>query len=133
MDGSGGNVQLLRTLNVVEAPIVAERGTTLVPDVDFEWSADGSLRKSWGRWTDRYRGLAVTLTHGFTPEEAADVKAIVLQVVAMALSSPLGATREQAGALAVSWATTAPGVSGGLTLLERDLALLSAYRLAEDV
>lgn len=69
--------------------------------------------------------------HGYRADEVADLVAIVAQVVAIAQSSPTGATREQAGALSVSWATTAPGVSGGLTLLDRDMALLDAYRIGD--
>jgi hypothetical protein len=42
----------------------------------------------------------------------------------------MGATREQAGIYAASWATTAPGVSGGMSLLARDTAVLDTYRLA---
>ena len=41
---------------------------------------------------------------------------------------PMGATREQAGQVSVSWAYN-EGVSGGLTFTARDRALLDAYRL----
>lgn len=75
------------------------------------------------------RQLEVDVHHGYLPAEVPDLAAVVAQVVAIAQSSPSGATREQAGALSVSWATTAPGVSGGLSLLGRDLAVIEAYRL----
>ena len=76
-----------------------------------------------------FEALAVTLRHGFEPTEAADLIQVVSQVVLVACSSPMGATREQAGAISVAWATTAPGVSGGLSLLGRDQAVLDRYRL----
>ena len=95
---------------------------------DFEWSANGELRRAGGSWPTSWRSVAVEFTHGF--ESAPDVEQVVLQVVAHALSSPMGATREQAGGLSVSWATTAPGVSGGMALLARDREVLDLYRLA---
>jgi hypothetical protein len=133
LDGPGGHVLTLPTLHVTALGPVTENGAVLVeytPSVTtgvFEWSTIGTVRRTCGRWTDRYRAVSVTMTHGF--DSAPDVAQIIMQVVAQALSSPLGATREQAGALSVSWATTAPGVSGGLSLLQRDLDVLNLYRL----
>lgn len=74
-----------------------------------------------------FRAINIRLRHGFA--SVPDIQQIVQQSVALALSSPLGATREQAGQVSISWATTAPGVSGGLALLERDFQVLSAYKL----
>lgn len=133
LDGPGGHVLTLPTLHLTALPSVIENGVTLTeytsasPDGTFEWSPLGTVRRTCGRWTDRYRSIAVTMTHGY--EDAPDVAQIIMQVVTAALSSPMGATREQAGALSVSWATTAPGVSGGLSLLQRDLDVLNLYRL----
>lgn len=128
LDGPGGRELALPTLHMTALTAATNAGETL--DVStLEWSALGTVRRPGGAcWTDRYRGVQVTITHGV--EDASDVQQIVKQVVAAALSSPMGATREQAGALSVSWATTAPGVAGGLSLLGRDLAILDTYRLA---
>lgn len=132
LDGPGGDVLTLPTLHLTALTSVVEGAMTLVEYEAvtgvgvYEWSALGNVRRH-GCWTDRYRGLSVTMTHGY--DYAPDVAQIIMQVVASALSSPMGATREQAGQLSVSWATTAPGVSGGLSLLERDLAILDTYRI----
>lgn len=134
LDGPGGDVLTLPTLYLTALTSVVEAGVTLVEyDAatavgDYEWSVLGNVRR-YGFWTDRYRGLSVTMTHGF--DTAPDVAQIIMQVVSSALSSPMGATREQAGQLSVTWATTGPGVSGGLSLLERDLAVLAQYRLRD--
>ena len=106
---------------------VTESGTLLVDTTDYRWSADGSVKKTTGYWTDYYRDIDVVFTHGYN--DVADLKQIVLAAVARGLSSPTGATREQAGALSVSWATVAPGVSGGLALLQHELAILDTYRI----
>jgi hypothetical protein len=134
LDGPGGVLLQPRTLRIKTLTSITERlgGNTieLVDDVDFEWSENGEIRRLNGWWTTRYRAITLAMTHGF--EDAPDLVQIIQQVVANACASPLGATREQAGQLSVQWATTAPGVSGGLSLLERDLAVLDSYRIVGD-
>lgn len=129
LDGPGGSLLVLPTLHVVAITSITERTALLEDDVDYEWSHLGDVRRLGCRnWTDRFRSIAIDYRHGFA--NADDLKLIIQQVVANAIASPMGATREQAGQLSVSWSTTAPGVSGGLSLLERDLAILNSYKLA---
>jgi len=131
LDGPGGTVLALPTMHLVEVLSLTERGTALVEDTDFEWSEVGSVaRLGRARWTERYRAIIATIRHGY--ETADDVRQIIQQVVANALASPLGATTESAGGVAVTWAQTAPGVAGGMSLLERDLAVLNTYRLGPE-
>ena len=128
-DGSGGELLQLRTLHLVDVLEVTEHGRDAVPGDLIEWSETGTLRSPHGHWTHRFRGVTAKVKHGYPLEDLADLTAIVLQVTANALSSPMGATREQSAALAVSWGTTAPGVSGGLSLLQRDLDIVDAYKI----
>lgn len=133
LDGPAGVLLQPRTLHIKQVTSITERvyagedPVELADDVDYEWSHNGEIRRLTGWWTDRYRAITVVANHGF--EDAPDLVQIVQQVVANACASPLGATREQAGQLSVQWATTAPGVSGGLSLLERDMAILDSYRI----
>lgn len=129
VDGSGSPVLVLPTLRVEAITDVVEHGREWTPErvAELEWSEAGMVRSPGYSWTDRYRGVTITLRHGF--EDVSAVAQIVQQVVANALASPMGATSEQAGSLSVSWGSTAPGVSGGMSLLERDLATLNLYRL----
>lgn len=127
-DGPGGHLLVLPTLRLTAVGPLVERGVPLVDDVDYEWSANGEIRRLRGRWTTRYRAITATFSHGF-PAEDTPLAAIVQQVVANAVASPMGATREQAAQISIQWAQTAPGVAGGISLLERDLALLDLYRL----
>lgn len=126
VDGPGGDVLTLPTLNLTDLAAMTEDGTAL-DAATLEWSALGSVRKPAGYWTARYRGITATMTHGY--DSAPDVAQIVIQVITAALSSPMGATTESAGSFSVKWATTAPGTSGGLSLLRRDLDVLDAYKL----
>lgn len=124
LDGPGGDVLVLPTLRLVNVESLTVLGES-VEVADLEWSANGEVRRAC--WPTRWRSVVIGISHGF--DDYADVKQVLQQVVGNAISSPLGATSEQAGQLAVSWSTTAPGVSGGLSLLDRDLAVLNMYRL----
>lgn len=87
-DGPGICVLDLPTRKLIELSEIAESGTDL--DVSkLDWSENGSVRKqSGGRWSDRYRSIAVTMTHGFTEDEAADWRrAIVSMVTALSYAS----------------------------------------------
>jgi hypothetical protein len=131
LDG-GGSVLYLPSLQVNGIASVAVNGATVDPSA-YQWSRQtGNVRLTTApSWPDVWGGIEVIFNSGFA-DVPADLKQIVLQVSAMALSSPTGATREQAGAVAMAWATTAPGVSGGLTLLDRDRANLAAYKLTAE-
>ncbi|WNO28723.1 head-to-tail adaptor [Microbacterium phage FlameThrower] len=129
LDG-GGSVLYLPSLKVNSVASVLVDGVAFT---DFEWSRrTGNLRrKGGGHFPDIWGGIVVTFNSGFETAPA-DLKEVVLQVSSIALSSPTGATREQAGQVAMSWATTAPGVAGGLSLLGRDLAIVNTYRLPKE-
>lgn len=128
LDGPGGRLLTLPTLNLADVSAVVENGTLLASD-SYKWSADGLVRKVSGRWTDDYRSIQVSIVHGYEEWDAADVVSVALAVVTRQLSSPTGATREQAGQVSVSWALTAPGVSGGIALLENERSVLDHYRI----
>lgn len=131
LDG-GGQVLYLPSLQVNSITSVTIRGIEL-PSTDYEWSRrTGNIRQiaGWG-FPETWGGIEVTFNSGYDAIPA-DLKQITMQVVSLALSSPTGATREQAGQVAMSWGTTAPGVAGGLTLLERDLATISAYLVPKE-
>ena len=126
LDGEGGRSLTLPTLHVTEVKGLVVDGSTIDP-VDFDWSESGQIMLRCGQFPDRYRSVRVTVRHGF--DSVSDVTQVVQQVAANAVSSALGATREQAGGVSITWALTAPNVSGGVSLLARDLESLSAYRL----
>lgn len=126
LDGNGGRVIALNTLHMTDVTEVKANGV-VVPSDSYDWSALGNIELRGGQWPRRYRAIEVTLTHGY--DEADDVAQIIKQVCAAAISSPMGATREQAGQVSVSWAMTAPNTAGGLSLLRRDLDVLDLYRI----
>jgi len=129
----GGTAELfLPTLKLNSVESITVEDVPLA-DTDFEWSRiTGNVRrKDLSAFPEVWGGIVVDYNSGYAavPEE---LKQIVLQVSALALSSPTGATKEQAGQVAMSWGTTAPGVAGGLTLLDRDYSVLSKYVLPKE-
>jgi hypothetical protein len=128
-DGPGGQLLLLPTGRLLEILTATDAGTDVdVSTLDFSRHGMVSRRDAYG-WTNRFGAVSVRVRHGFDLADVPDVAQIVKQVTANALASPMGATREQAGTVSVAWATTAPGVSGGLSLLQRDLDVLAAFKI----
>lgn len=122
LDTDGGSLITLPTLHLSDV-------TVSIDDEeidDYEWSSIGTLKRRCG-WPNAYRAVTVEATHGFDDVPVIDelVKTMVLRHV----MSPTGAIREQAGAIAVTWAMTAPNSAGGLVLLEPEKASLTPYRL----
>lgn len=127
LDGRGGNMQRLPSGHVVDVATVKDGDTVLVFKTDYRWTQAGLLSRSHGTWSPHFRDVEVTMSHGYG--DVPDLVGLVHSVVSRAMASPLGATREQAGAMAVTWATTAPGVSGGLALMTNEMQILSSYKI----
>lgn len=128
VDGPGGDVLLLPTGRLLSLVEVTDGGRQ-VPVSSLDVSAAGMIGRPAGHWSGRFGAVTARVRHGHDLAAVPDVAQIVRQVVANALSSPMGVTREQAGAISVSWSMTAPNVSGGLSLLARDLDVLNEYRI----
>lgn len=127
LDGRGGHIQRLPTLHLVEVLKVTDSGRELAYRDDYRWSEMGLLQRMHGRWSCHFRDIEVTAVHGH--EDVPDIIAMILSVIARTMASPMGATREQAGAMSVTWANTSPGVAGGMVLLKSELAMLASFRL----
>lgn len=127
VDGQGGHVLALPTLHLTAVATVSNGDDDVSAD-NFDWSESGYLELRCGHWTCRPRGVTAAITHGYE-QAPADVIGVIMQIAARASSSPAGITREQAGSVSFSYALTAPGVSGGVALLEHERTILDHYRL----
>lgn len=127
LDGPGGELLELRTKRLQNVKSLTENGVGLIPDVDFEWSPSGLLRKRC--WTERFRSIVVEVEHGFT--SAPDLLELVYGLATRAASSPSGAVQDTAGPFTVTSAQVAPGVAGGIALMAHEKAVLDPYRLAD--
>lgn len=128
VDGPGGSVLHLPTGRLRSLVEVTDAGAP-IPVEGLDASAAGMIERRSGSWSSRFSGVTARVRHGHDVEAVADVSQIVLQVVANALSSPMGVTTETAGAMSVTWSMTGPNVAGGLSLLGRDLAVLDKYKI----
>ncbi|MCR2051815.1 hypothetical protein NSA19_02890 [Actinomyces bowdenii] len=117
LDGNGGAVMQLPSLQVLKVTGVKALGEP----IEVDWSADGMIEARRGRFPARFRSVEVTLQHGYATAPA--VAAVITQAVLGAAASPMGATREQAGQVAVSWART------GLALNLDDMGLIRPYMI----
>lgn len=129
LDGPGGRILHLPTMKLLNLVSVTELGVAVdLAGESHDWSELGLVEKRDGTfWTDRFRKVVVVMDHGHA--NIADLKFLTLSLVARGLSSPLGATREQAGSMSIQWATPTPGVAGGLVPLPAELRIMDRYRL----
>lgn len=64
LDSDGGDLLLLKTCHVTDVLRVSVAGTELTAD-QYEWSADGMIRRLSGCWPRGFRRVEVSMTHGF--------------------------------------------------------------------
>lgn len=81
VDGPGGRVLSLPTLNLSSVTSVTELGSAVdVTKLDRS-RRKGTLTKRSGWWTCRDGAISATITHGFTEAEAADWRAAIIELV----------------------------------------------------
>lgn len=128
LDGKGSRHMWLPTLQVNDITSVTNAGDEVDLTDDLDWSATGYLELRCGTWTQRPRQVVVTLNHGYEdiPDELIEV---IVSIASRAMSSPSGAIRSTTGPFSAEWSAVAPGVAGGLALLQHERAVLDSYKL----
>lgn len=116
LDGSGTSAMLLPTLRLTDLTAVTEDGVDVDLDT-LEWSAAGIIRR-WCAWTCRFRGVAVSITHGYE-EVPADVAGVVRDIATRAKSSG-GLKSQTIGPFSETYETD---------LLSTERAVLDRYKL----
>jgi len=125
LDGTGKASLFVKSLRLLDVTAATVDGTVL--DVStLEWSEAGYLRIP-GAWPDKLRSVRLTIEHGF--DEVPDVVSVIRSIAARASASPTGVVREQAGAVSISMSQVAPGVSGGVVLMDHEKRMLDQYRI----
>ena len=128
LDGPGGVVLSLPTLKLVALTSITDDETVLLgTDLRVSLSTGLVKKRDGGTWSAEYGAIAVTMDHG--EEDAPDLANLALKLVARGLASPMGATREQAGALSVNWSMTTQGVVGGIVPTADERSLMDSYVL----
>lgn len=121
-----GRLLMLPAMGVTAVSSLKIGGDTVDPS-EYEWTGAGMVRLKCGRFPDVWRSVECTYTAGFPLDAVAQVAA---QVASNALVASPGVREEHAGSVGISYNETGAGITGGVSVLSRDLALLAPYRLA---
>ncbi|WAC65179.1 hypothetical protein OVA14_07200 [Agrococcus sp. SL85] len=106
---------------------VASIDTATVDDVTYDVATvDFDPDTGWTSLVGRRWDVTYTAGHEDVPET---ITTLALHIAARALGSPLGITREQAGAVSVGHTLVAPGASGGTAILPHEAEQLAPYRI----
>lgn len=81
LDGPGGRVLSLPTLNLVSVASVTENGVAVDVSALDRSRRKGTLTKQYGRWTGRDGAITAVVTHGLTEAEAGDWRAAIIALV----------------------------------------------------
>lgn len=92
----------------------------------FEWTAAGMVRIS-RCFPKKWRSVECVYNAGFA---SAAVGSVVAQVAANMLVASPGVAEEHVGSAGITYNRTGNGITGGVSLLERDRELLAPYKLA---
>lgn len=94
---------------------------------DYEWHDDGMVRLKSGCFPKSWRSVVCTYEAGY---EGMDLAQAVAQIASNAIVAAPGVSSEHAGNISISYNKTGDGITGGVSLLDRDRALLAPYKLA---
>lgn len=119
-----GDLLMLPSMCVqsVESLTVSGEETT-----EYEWTDAGMVRLTNNRFPDSWRSVVCTYTAGVSSASVAQVAA---QIAAKSLAAAPGVSSERAGDVSITYNATGTGITGGVSLLARDYALLYPYKLA---
>lgn len=123
-DGEG--VLQLPCLRLVGITAATEDGNDIKAAIQAQ--DIGIIRKADGSpFTCSWSGLEIVYVAGFPTNSL--LQGIVAQIAENRLAAPGGVREEHAGQVGITYNQTASGVAGGTALLERDMEMLSAYKL----
>ena len=127
LSADGGKTIQLPALSVEDIVRVSEDEQELAEGA-YQWKRNGSLRRACYRnWTDKWQGVKVDYRAGMINDSV--LAQIVAQITASSVAASWGVQSESVGEVSVAYNQTASGVSGGVSLLERDCVMLNPYRI----
>lgn len=117
-------------LLVLPALAVSEVSSLEIAGVaaDFEWRSVGLVRLTHGRFPDSWRSVKCCYSAGF--DSTGSLGVTVAQIASNALVAAPGIAEEHAGGVGATYNKTGDGITGGVSLLERDKELLVPYVLS---
>lgn len=123
--GSGeGRLLVLPSMGVSSVDSLTVGGVAVN---DYEWLGSGLVRLTCGYFPDSWRSVTCVYNAGFVSGAIAQV---VSQIAANALVAAPGVANERAGNVSITYNQTGSGITGGVSLLQRDKESLAPYVLA---
>ena len=122
-DGEG-RLLMLPGMGVTQVSSLEINGVT---STDYEWTAAGMVRLKNSVFPREWRSVECVYTAGF---DAESIGQVVAQIASNALAAAPGVSSERAGNVSITYNQTGNGITGGVSLLPRDYAMLAPYRLA---
>ena len=104
-----------------------EIGGAEIDASQYWWSESGIVRLKSGAFPEGLRNVECAYTAGTSDAAVAQVAA---QVAANALVAAPGVREERAGDVSIAYNQTGSGITGGVSLLGRDLDAIAPYILA---
>ena len=120
-----GRLLVLPAMGVTAVSSLVVEG---VAATDYEWTAAGMLRLAKDVFPDKWRSVECVYSAGF---EAGAIGQVVAQIASNALAAAPGVANERAGDVSITYNQTGSGITGGVSLLPRDYALLAPYKLIQ--
>ena len=96
---------------------------------EYEWTDAGMVKLKSSTFPDSWRSVECVFNAGFD-DSADDVCQVAAQIAANAIAAAPGVANERAGNVSITYNQTGAGITGGVSLLPRDFALLAPYKLA---
>lgn len=93
---------------------------------EYEWRKDGLIRRAT-EWTDKWGGIAVEYTAGYSAAAVPDLAEAVCAITAGVLSVTAGVMSESADGVSISYSTNASSVAAALTSQQK--RSLDPYRV----
>ena len=118
-----GRLLMLPAMGMVAVDSLEVDGETVT---DFQWSTNGMVRLKSSTFPDIWRSVVCTYTAGF---DAGVIGHVVAQIASNALVAAPGVSSERVGDVSIAYNQTGAGITGGVSLLPRDYALLAPYKL----
>lgn len=125
--GNGdGRLLMLPAMGVSSVDSLTVSGY-VVPTNAYEWTGAGMVRLRSGMFPKEWRSVECEYTAGF---DSAAVVQVAVQVASNALAAAPGVSSERAGNVSITYNQTGSGITGGVSLLSRDMESLAPYRLS---
>lgn len=119
-----GRLLVLPGMGVTSVESLIVDGATVT---DYEWTAAGMVRLKGCIFPDIWRSVECVYNAGF---DAGAIGQVVAQIASNALVAAPGVANERAGNVSITYNQTGAGITGGVSLLPRDYAILAPYKLA---